>query len=69
MTFYCVQVAMGQDHQQSTFDLIAEIAHEGGWLCLNNLHLVANWLPALEKVVYDVTFKFYRIYDVIICRK
>jgi len=45
------QVAMGQDHQQSTFDLIAEIAHEGGWLCLNNLHLVANWLPALEKEV------------------
>lgn len=43
------QLAMGQGQSEAAIKLLHESAENGLWLCLQNVHLVVNWLPKLEK--------------------
>eukprot|EP00842_Homolaphlyctis_polyrhiza_P006526 jgi/Hompol1/6875/HPOL_005105-RA len=43
------QVSMGQGQGELAITLLREAAEQGGWLCLQNIHLVIAWVPVLEK--------------------
>ncbi|KAJ3052007.1 hypothetical protein HK097_006986 [Rhizophlyctis rosea] len=43
------QIAMGQGQGEVAVEVLRECASSGGWLCLQNVHLVIGWLPTLEK--------------------
>ncbi|KAL2914266.1 hypothetical protein HK105_206212 [Polyrhizophydium stewartii] len=43
------QVSMGQGQGDLALELLREAAETGGWLCLQNIHLVISWVPTLEK--------------------
>ncbi|KAI8621722.1 dynein heavy chain and region D6 of dynein motor-domain-containing protein [Chytriomyces sp. MP71] len=43
------QVSMGQGQGAIAISELREMASKGGWLCLQNVHLVIRWLPELEK--------------------
>ena len=43
------ELAMGGGQQEVALRLLRSAAMNGTWLCLKNLHLVAAWLPNLEK--------------------
>lgn len=43
------QLAMGQGQAEVAEGLLRDCAERGDWLCLKNCHLVAAWLPSLEK--------------------
>ncbi|KAI9332693.1 dynein heavy chain and region D6 of dynein motor-domain-containing protein [Obelidium mucronatum] len=43
------QVSMGQGQGNVAINELREMASKGGWLCLQNVHLVIRWLPELEK--------------------
>ena len=40
---------MGQGQGEVAVEVLRECAANGGWLCLQNVHLVISWLPTLEK--------------------
>ena len=44
-------LAMGGGQQAAALELLGAAARDGDWLCLKNLHLVAAWLPTLEKAL------------------
>lgn len=46
---------MGQGQGDVAVALLRECAANGGWLCLQNVHLVTSWLPVLEKELASVT--------------
>ncbi|TPX62627.1 hypothetical protein PhCBS80983_g00247 [Powellomyces hirtus] len=48
------QVAMGQGQGDVAIALLRQTAPKGGWLCLQNVHLVTSWLPTLEKELGSV---------------
>lgn len=45
---------MGQGQTQGALALLRTCAADGSWLILKNIHLVASWLPALEKAMYQL---------------
>jgi len=49
------EVALGQGQTARALELLAQCAASGAWLCLKNVHLVAAWLPTLEKAVHTLT--------------
>ncbi|KAJ3025524.1 UNVERIFIED_CONTAM: Cytoplasmic dynein 2 heavy chain 1 [Siphonaria sp. JEL0065] len=50
------QVSMGQGQGNVALNELREMASKGGWLCLQNVHLVIRWLPELEKELGSLTF-------------
>lgn len=44
-----VNISMGQGQEKPAEAALDRIAHEGGWIMLQNLHLMQTWLPALER--------------------
>ncbi|XP_059610821.1 dynein beta chain, ciliary-like [Phlebotomus argentipes] len=48
-------VSLGQGQEAIAEDAIARGATEGHWVILQNIHLVAKWLPILEKRIYEAT--------------
>ena len=42
-------IAMGQGQAESAMLKLKEAAQNGHWLCLQNVHLAAAWLPNVEK--------------------
>jgi Dynein heavy chain region D6 P-loop domain len=48
------EVAMGQDQTGRALDLLQSCAAAGHWLYLDNVHLVATWLPALEAALHGL---------------
>ncbi|KAJ3189734.1 Cytoplasmic dynein 2 heavy chain 1 [Gaertneriomyces sp. JEL0708] len=44
------QIAMGQGQGERAVTVLREAAQQGGWVYLQNVHLVTNWLSTLEKV-------------------
>lgn len=49
------QIAMGQGQAEVALQKIQMCSKEGHWLCLQNLHLMLAWLPALEKELNSLT--------------
>ncbi len=43
---------MGQGTTDTALQQLHSAAQSGEWLCLKNVHLVAAWLPTLEKAVH-----------------
>ncbi|KAJ3215292.1 Cytoplasmic dynein 2 heavy chain 1 [Dinochytrium kinnereticum] len=50
------EVSMGQGQGDIALAEIKRMAAMGGWLCLQNVHLVISWLPELEKELRSLTF-------------
>ncbi|KAJ3042257.1 Cytoplasmic dynein 2 heavy chain 1 [Rhizophlyctis rosea] len=50
------QIAMGQGQGEIAIEVLRECAANGGWLCLQNIHLVIGWLPTLEKELATAKF-------------
>jgi len=42
-------ISMGQGQEKPAGDAVTEFAKEGGWLMLQNVHLMQSWLPSLER--------------------
>ncbi|GAB0094138.1 hypothetical protein DMENIID0001_093740 [Sergentomyia squamirostris] len=53
----CHIVSLGQGQEISAEEAIARGAMEGHWVILQNIHLVARWLPTLEKCIEVATIK------------
>ncbi|KAI8844037.1 dynein heavy chain and region D6 of dynein motor-domain-containing protein [Chytriomyces cf. hyalinus JEL632] len=50
------QVSMGQGQGALAITELREMATKGGWVCLQNVHLVIRWLPELEKEIGSLNF-------------
>ncbi|CAK9088100.1 Cytoplasmic dynein 2 heavy chain 1 (Dynein heavy chain isotype 1B) [Durusdinium trenchii] len=44
-----LELAMGGGQTEDALVTLRDAARNGDWLCLKNLHLVASWIPRLEK--------------------
>jgi len=44
-----VNISMGQGQEAPAEAMLEQMAKEGGWVMLQNLHLMQNWLPVLER--------------------
>ncbi|KAJ3098912.1 Cytoplasmic dynein 2 heavy chain 1 [Phlyctochytrium planicorne] len=57
------EVSMGQGQGEIAISELKKMAASGGWLCLQNVHLVINWLPKLEKelksLIFDKNFRLW----------
>jgi dynein heavy chain 2 len=47
---------MGQGQGEIAISELRRLAANGGWLCLQNVHLVISWLPELEKELRTAQF-------------
>lgn len=50
------EVAMGQGQGELAISLLRDAAKSGHWLCLQNIHLVVNWIPVLQKELMSLNF-------------
>ncbi|KAJ3088912.1 Cytoplasmic dynein 2 heavy chain 1 [Quaeritorhiza haematococci] len=48
------QIAMGQGQGDIAIEQLRDYGSNGGWLCLQNIHLVTGWLPLLEKELSSI---------------
>jgi dynein heavy chain 2 len=39
---------MGQGQSDAALEALRACLQSGGWLCLQNVHLVTSWLPVIE---------------------
>lgn len=44
-------ISLGQGQETIAENAIKEASEKGRWVILQNIHLVVNWLPCLEKVI------------------
>ena len=44
-------ISMGQGQEKNAEDAMLKYAAEGGWLFLQNVHLMETWLPKLERAL------------------
>ncbi|KAH8098853.1 hypothetical protein JL720_1823 [Aureococcus anophagefferens] len=44
-----VNISMGQGQEAPAEAMLEKMAHDGGWVMLQNLHLMQSWLPVLER--------------------
>ncbi|KAI8925894.1 dynein heavy chain and region D6 of dynein motor-domain-containing protein [Entophlyctis helioformis] len=48
------QVSMGQGQGELAISLLRQAAESGGWVYLQNIHLVIGWVPVLEKELLSI---------------
>jgi dynein heavy chain len=46
-----VNISMGQGQEQVAINALQKAARDGGWVMLQNIHLMQNWLKALERTL------------------
>ena len=44
-----VNISMGQGQEEHAMNCLKKFVQEGGWLMLQNVHLMQSWLPLLER--------------------
>lgn len=49
------EIALGQGQVDSALEATRAAAASGGWVCLKNAHLVVTWLPALDRLLREVS--------------
>eukprot|EP01013_Petalomonas_cantuscygni_P008266 TRINITY_DN20983_c0_g1_i1.p1 TRINITY_DN20983_c0_g1~~TRINITY_DN20983_c0_g1_i1.p1 ORF type:complete len:1702 (-),score=530.22 TRINITY_DN20983_c0_g1_i1:180-4850(-) len=47
----CAAISLGQEQGPRASRLVAEALENGAWVILQNCHLAASWMPALERLV------------------
>ena len=57
-----VNLSMGQGQEDGARSNLAHLAKEGGWLMLQNIHLMQNWLPKLELLVSLLHYFFFFLF-------
>lgn len=45
---------LGSNINEKVQNLIVKSAIQGNWLLLENLHLVTDWIPTLEKFIHTM---------------
>jgi dynein heavy chain len=50
-------ISMGQGQEAPASATLARLAAEGGWVMLQNVHLMQSWLPALERQLEELAAK------------
>ena len=50
-----VNISMGQGQEVPAETVIRQFAKEGGWVMLQNCHLMSSWVPRLERILEIVT--------------
>merc|ERR1740127_420071 len=46
-----VNISMGQGQEQVAVNALKKQAEMGGWIMLQNIHLMQSWLPQLERAL------------------
>jgi len=46
-----LNISMGQGQEKVALNALNKMAKEGGWLMLQNIHLMQEWLPQLERAL------------------
>ena len=46
-----VNISMGQGQEKPAEAKLQRMAETGGWICLQNLHLMQSWLPVLDRAL------------------
>ena len=44
-----INISMGQGQEKNAVDGLGRLGAEGGWMFLQNVHLMQDWLPVLER--------------------
>jgi dynein heavy chain len=60
-----VNISMGQGQDERAMAVLDKFAAEGGWIMLQNVHLMQEWLPLLERkleAIADTAHKDFRCY-------
>ena len=58
-------ISMGQGQEAPAEAIVQRFAKDGGWIMLQNCHLMENWVPSLERlleVVQEYAHKQFRCY-------
>jgi len=50
-----VNISMGQGQEAPAEAIVTRFAKEGGWVMLQNCHLMSSWVPKLERLLEVVT--------------
>lgn len=50
-----VNISMGQGQEEPAEEVIIKFAKEGGWVMLQNCHLMSSWVPKLERLLEIVS--------------
>eukprot|EP00611_Tribonema_gayanum_P006577 TRINITY_DN1584_c0_g1_i3.p1 TRINITY_DN1584_c0_g1~~TRINITY_DN1584_c0_g1_i3.p1 ORF type:complete len:771 (+),score=253.87 TRINITY_DN1584_c0_g1_i3:390-2702(+) len=46
-----INISMGQGQEKPAEEVVQRFAKEGGWVMLQNCHLMQNWVPRLERLL------------------
>ncbi|RHY19216.1 hypothetical protein DYB25_002385 [Aphanomyces astaci] len=49
-----INISMGQGQEQHAGDCLKKLATKGGWIILQNVHLMQSWLPQLERQLEEI---------------
>ncbi|DBA03229.1 TPA: hypothetical protein N0F65_011588 [Lagenidium giganteum] len=49
-----INISMGQGQESYAGESVKKLSVEGGWIILQNVHLMQSWLPALERQLEEV---------------
>ena len=61
----CKNISMGQAQEKPAESVVQRYAKDGGWVMLQNCHLMEDWVPSLERlleVVQENAHKHFRCY-------
>ncbi len=50
-----VNISMGQGQEKLAEEIVKKFAKDGGWLMLQNCHLMSSWVPRLERLLEIVS--------------
>lgn len=50
-----INISMGQGQEAPAEEVVKRFAKEGGWVMLQNCHLMSSWVPKLERLLEIVT--------------
>ena len=49
-----VNISMGEGQEDPAAEQVKRLAAQGGWIMLQNIHLMQHWLPSLERQLEEI---------------